>query len=279
MKWEHRKMSVRTLGTKEWAESNVNCYFGCSNNCVYCYAKKIAEHYYRVFPSEKREKMRREDPEKYEKIMKRVGAIYIEDWADMEPNMKAINKGYAKRKGVIMFPTSHDITLDSYIWCFVVLHKLLEAGNKVLITTKPHPEVIKELIFDFSVYKHLIEFRFTITSRDDKILREFEPNAPNFSDRIMCLSTAWDLGFNTSVSIEPFLDKDPIPLVKHVYRYTSGTIWVGKLNYMKTDFNTWDNVQKVVNRLDDLSQNIREKIRLKDSIVNLYKKKGVKLEW
>ena len=31
-----------TLGTKEWADSNVNCYFGCSNNCKYCYAKKMA---------------------------------------------------------------------------------------------------------------------------------------------------------------------------------------------------------------------------------------------
>ncbi len=31
-----------TLGTKEWADSNINCYYGCSNDCLYCYAKKMA---------------------------------------------------------------------------------------------------------------------------------------------------------------------------------------------------------------------------------------------
>jgi len=32
-------------------------------------------------------------------------------WAIMEPNQKAIDKGYAKRKGRVMFPTSHDICI------------------------------------------------------------------------------------------------------------------------------------------------------------------------
>lgn len=36
------KIQKITLGTKEWADSNVNCYLGCSNNCRYCYAKKMA---------------------------------------------------------------------------------------------------------------------------------------------------------------------------------------------------------------------------------------------
>lgn len=34
------KSKIITLDTKEWVDSNVNCYFGCSNNCRYCYAKK-----------------------------------------------------------------------------------------------------------------------------------------------------------------------------------------------------------------------------------------------
>jgi len=43
-------------------------------------------------------------------------------------------------------------------------------------------------------------------------------------------------------------------------------IWVGKLNYMKTDFNTPENVKKVIENLKKLPGEIYKKIRLKDSI-------------
>ena len=54
-----------TLGTKEWADSNVNCYSGCSNNCRYCYAKKMAIRFNRKSEN---------------------------NWQEMEPNKKSINK-------------------------------------------------------------------------------------------------------------------------------------------------------------------------------------------
>jgi hypothetical protein len=51
-------------------------------------------------------------------------------------------------------------------------------------------------------------------------------------------------------------------------------IWVGKLNYLRSEFNTWENIQKVLLNLKKLPERIRQKIRLKDSIKILCKKKG-----
>jgi hypothetical protein len=69
----------------------------------------------------------------------------------MEPNFKAINKGYRKIKNDdpnlydYMFPSSHDILpeiLDNYL---IVLKKLLKAGNSVLIVSKPWPFCIEKI--------------------------------------------------------------------------------------------------------------------------------------
>ncbi|MFX0035186.1 MAG: hypothetical protein ACFE9I_06050 [Candidatus Hermodarchaeota archaeon] len=69
MKIKSRKI---TLGTKEWADSNVNCYFGCSNNCRYCYEKKMAIRFKRKTE---------------------------ESWKLMEPNQKALKFTFDKKKG------------------------------------------------------------------------------------------------------------------------------------------------------------------------------------
>ncbi len=231
-----------TSGTKEWADSNVNVYSGCDNNCSYCYAKKMAIRFKR----------------KSERTW-RIPAV----------NFFNLAKGYGKRKGRIMFPTSHDITRKTKKGCFFVLRKLLEAGNEVLVTTKPDPTIICELLVEFKEFKRQIQFRFTITSYNDEILQKYEPNAPIFRERLMALLLAYDKGWKTSVSIEPFLDKDPIPLIIMVSSACTESIWLGKLNYQKTNFNTWKNIKNILEEIKKLPDFIRDKIRLKDSIRNL----------
>ena len=58
-----------TSGTKEWADYNVNCVKGCSNDCRYCYAKMMG---------------------------KRFGRFTEENWKDMEINEAAVKKNYPK---------------------------------------------------------------------------------------------------------------------------------------------------------------------------------------
>ncbi len=236
-------------GTKEWATSNVNLISGCSHNCRYCYAKKMAIRFGR-----KRE----------------------QTWKTMELNENKLNQNYRKRRGRVMFPSSHDIVPEFKDKCFDVLSKLLYVGNQVLITSKPHFDVIRDLCQNFLHFKNQIQFRFTITSINNKILGFWEENAPKFEERLNSLEYAFLMKYRTSVSIEPFLDKDPIPLIKKIYPYVSETIWIGKMNYIRKNNLTHkeekhylkirqnyklENIQSIINRLA-----FYEKIRYKNSI-------------
>lgn len=246
---ESRKI---TLGTKEWADSNVNCYLGCSNDCRYCYAKKMAIRF-----KNKSNK----------------------SWKIMTPNQKNIIKGYKKRRGRIMFPTSHDITIESLDNCFIVLEKLVKSKNEVLVTTKPKFECIKKICHQFLKYSSLIQFRFTITSNDNKLLKFWEPNAPLFEERLNSLKYAFKLGYRTSISIEPFLDSDPYRLIEILKSYVTESIWIGKMNYIKCsnlnsnevkyynlirNNNSKENLKKIVLK----ARKYERLVRIKDSIIN-----------
>ncbi|MFW9872865.1 MAG: radical SAM protein [Candidatus Thorarchaeota archaeon] len=248
-KTKNRKI---TLGTKEWADSNVNCYYGCSNNCRYCYAKLMAIRFKRKTP---------------------------ETWKFMEPNQKKIDKSYNKRKGRIMFPTSHDITEESLNGCLIVLKKLLESGNEVLITTKPNFVCVKSICDKFQAYRKLVQFRFTITSLSNETLKFWEPGAPSFKERFESLKYAFDKGYKTSISIEPFLDKDPFILVKKLIPYVNESIWIGKMNYITSKNLSYkekiyfDKIRNCITRENlhnilKIAKIYGHMIRIKDSIHN-----------
>ena len=245
-----------TQGTKEWASSNVNLYSGCSNNCKYCYAKNMAI---------------------------RFGRKTEENWSEMELNILAITKDYRKRQGRIMFPTSHDITPESLYYCIIALRKLLKPGNNVLVTTKPNLWCVYNILSQLEQYKTQIQFRFTITSISDYRLRFWEPNAPNFEERLQSVKIAYRMGYKTSISIEPFLDEDPLPLILELNPFVSETIWIGKMNYIKAKNITpeerrfyeyqrkicsWTNIKKILLEIQKLPDDIKSKIRIKDSIRN-----------
>lgn len=196
-----------TSGTKEWADYNVNCIKGCWNNCRYCYAKIMA---------------------------KRFGRCTEATWKEMKINRSVINGNFRKYNGRVMFPSSHDIIDEPHIKeaCFIVIEKLLEAGNEVLITTKPKISVTKEIISKFCSYKTQFQFRFTVTSMDNELLSFWEPNAPSFEERFESLKYAYEKGFKTSVSVEPFLDYTPQTLIHTLSPYITESIWLGPMNYI-----------------------------------------------
>jgi DNA repair photolyase len=254
MKSKARKI---TKGTREWADSNVNCYQGCSNNCRYCYARKMAI---------------------------RFGRKTEDTWKIMVPNMKAIKKGYNKRNGRIMFPSSHDITAESLENCLVVLAKLLDAGNEVLVTTKPRFNCVKKVCETFSDKKDLMQFRFTITSNNDTLLNFWEPGAPSFQERVDSLKYAFNHGFKTSVSIEPYLDEDPFLLVEKIRPFITESIWIGKMNYIRAnnlspfEEKYYNKIREIISKknLERIVQTSkkyeRSFLRIKDSIFNYISK-------
>lgn len=205
-KLEGKKRKI-TSGTKEWADYNVNCIKGCRNNCRYCYAKVMA---------------------------KRFGRVDGDAWESMRVREEVLTKDFRKRPGRVMFPSTHDIFNISPFKeaCFTVLAKLLKSGNNLLITTKPRLAVIQEINHQFDNCKGQIEFRFTITSNNDRLLEFWEPNAPRFQERLASLKFAFKKRFKTSVSIEPFLDYDPTELVEEITPFITETIWIGRMNYI-----------------------------------------------
>ena len=199
--------SKLVFGTKEWAKHNVNLISGCSHDCKYCYAKATAVRFKKKT---------------------------IETWKDEEVRTELLSKALRKRDGVIMFPTSHDITPLHLKECMVFLKNILNHGNRVLIVSKPHFECIKAICDEFSDFKDQILFRFTIGSSRSATLRFWEPNAPDFSERLAALKYAHEQGYQTSVSCEPMLDDNMRDLIERVSPFVTDSIWLGKANGLLT---------------------------------------------
>ena len=205
-----KKAAIQKKGRfNDWTTKNVNFCKGCSHGCLYCYAWDDA--------------LRREQIESRESwLLERIRQH------DVDPKQPR----YPVEK--VGFPSSHDITPKILNEACIVLEKLLEAGNEVLIISKPHLECIERICTEFERFKSRIQFRFTITAMDTRLLSFWEPHAPSYSERRSCLKYAYDMGFETSVSAEPMLDTDKIDdLINDLIPYITEAIWLGPMNEIK----------------------------------------------
>lgn len=201
-------MAKKKTGTKEWAVSNVNIQLGCENGCRYCYARHNAVKFRKWCTAEQ--------------------------WLDPVIVMSRVTRSYLKREGVVMYPSTHDITERNLSESICVLRKLLKAGNKVLLVSKPRIGCISTICDELLEYRKRLMFRFTIGSLDDYVLRFWEPNAPAFGERKQCLMYAWSRKYQTSVSCEPFLDCEVdkiVALFEQLKPYVTISFWIGKLRH------------------------------------------------
>lgn len=194
-------------GVGEWAKHSVNLQDGCENNCRYCYAKCMAIRFKRKTS---------------------------QNWDKPDIRRKDIDKVYRTLEGRIMFPTTHDISRRNLEECISVLWKMLEAGNKVLIVSKPTMHCIPRLCSELGPYCHRILYRFTIGSSCDDTLRFWEPGAPSFSERLASLKWAYEQGFQTSVSAEPMLDTHINRVIHATKPYVTDAIWLGRANRLRS---------------------------------------------
>ena len=204
----NKPLAKPKTGTKEWAEESRNIYTGCRNDCRYCYARYNAL---------------------------RFGKIkHPREWPAMVINKDALSKTPRNLSGRrIMFPTTHDIFIDTVPECIGYLLRWLERDNPILIVSKPDLRVMLAMANAFSKWKHLVEFRLTIGSTDDNVLRTWEPGAPDYSTRMRSAAFLNDFGFETSVSIEPYLDETVGDLIGAMLETVSGVVWVGKMNRIR----------------------------------------------
>ncbi len=256
-------MSVKPTGTREWSSESYNIGKGCSHNCRYCYARA---------GSLRRKQIRNKD-----------------DWKNERINTPKSMKRWNKKDGVIMFPTTHDITQCYLEGALNTICNILKAGNKILVVSKPHFECIKficDVLRDKSRYyddKRFVEnilFRFTIGSVSESKCKFWEPGAPAPEERIRALKYAFENGFKTSISSEPMLGG--VETAKAVYSgtvdYITDNIWFGKMNRIADRVDTsqrevWEACRKIEalqrnNEIRRLYQELKDKpkVRWKESI-------------
>ncbi len=198
----------RLTGTREWAETNVNIQLGCEHGCRYCYAR-------------------------YQAVKWRKWCT-AEQWLDPVIVQSKVTRSFLKRVGVVMYPSTHDVTPRNLSESICVLQKMLDAGNEVLLVSKPHLDCIEVICETFQRYRRQLSFRFTIGSMDDRVLDFWEPNAPCYAERLQCLMYAYANKYHTSVSCEPFLDFNInriIALYKELKPYITNSFWIGKLRH------------------------------------------------
>lgn len=236
-------MTKKESGVYEWTDKSVSIFKGCENNCSYCYSYNIARRY---------------------------GWCPEAGWDKPVFNDRVFKQKIRKTypRGIFCF-TSHDIYPSNVeiCWRYILNNILKTSGNRVLLVSKAHPEAIEYIekqLLKYWKYKHRIEFRFTITTCDDKLREYWEPGAPSITDRITTLKKMHKLGYKMSASMEPFLDEDPIPLIKEVAPYVD-SCWLGAMTGKKYDYHSKENLEKIVADIEKLPKNLREKIHLKNS--------------
>jgi len=198
---KYSSKSQRT-GTREWSDVSHNMGKGCSHNCRYCYA---ADHALKTGQIKTRE-----------------------EWSTEILTPRTI----PTKSGIIMYPTAHDITpyyLDASI---ATIEHMMLAGRSVVLVTKAHLECVKAICDKFTGYKDKIVLRVTIGSMDEAVCKLWEPGAPPPSERLAALKYAYDLGYITSVSMEPILVgvTNAVKTFNAVEPYVNEKIWIGRMN-------------------------------------------------
>jgi DNA repair photolyase len=240
------------FGTLEWASHNENFVSGCSHNCLYCYSKEMAIRF------------------------KRKNS---ENWQVECVSSDKLNKKFKKFDGRVMFPSSHDITPNILTESMLFLNRLLEAGNDILLVSKPHIKCIEMFCKKFVPYKKNILMRFTIGSLNSDILKIWEPNAPDFNERFSCLKHAFENGFQTSLSIEPILDNidNTSELIEKCLPYITDAVWIGKPNFLIRRLRTNGVLTApILQKATELENILKD-----DEIKRLYKnyKSNKKIKW
>ena len=242
-------------GGWQWADKGrsfniMNSKSACPNDCTYCYVKPMNLRFHRP--------------------------VEVADIEDFQLHDKRVTKNWAKAKEpyLYMFPSSHDIfpsMVDSYI---SVVKKMLQAGHDLMLVSKPRKECMVKIMDELEEWKDRITMRFSISTDDVELMKEFEPNAPNFEERLDCLVTAFERGYATSVSLEPYIS-DPVPLVEKLEDFVSKDIWIGLMNHKHAIYNfdkiehlyEKEYVKKIVDKLID-----NEKVFWKESVMELFVK-------
>lgn len=203
----------------------------CKHGCIYCYIKPM-----------------------FERWGKKCEVIDIED--EMPEDKTRVDKKWKHvTKGeMIFFPSSSDIFLENMESYVKVCKQIIAAGHEIMFTTKPHYDAIKlfvKLWEGAKLDKSKINIYITVSSDDDDVTKEYEPNTTMFSTRLKVIDYLVKHEFTVNAMMEPYLT-DPIKLYNEVIDHLSknGIVSMGQMNYMN-GLKLTDGQRKYLNDLYD----------------------------
>lgn len=209
-------MKLRTLyepkgAAREYAALGLNIYTGCDHGCTYCYApaatKTTTENFRQV----------KNRPDKFiDWVTADAAALQAEGVTD-HIHLSFTTDPYCH------FDVEAEMTRK-------VLKILLSHGLNVQILTKGGNRSLRDssLIFD---YPDQVRYGVTLTSMHD--IRDIEPYAAPFDERMRVLEVFHDQGIFTWVSLEPVLfPSEAVDIIRATQRYVD-FYWIGKLNHNK----------------------------------------------
>ena len=198
-----KEAASRAFGTHQWADQTINIIRGCKCDCLGCFAADRAYRFKEVAPGQ---------------------------WKIETLNERAFNAKVSKGHTLTMFPSTHNISPEFLGPSMVKIQQILDSGSDILIVLKPYQKVVESICSRFEADKDRIIFRFTIGSTDDAVLKFWEPGAPSYEERKACLKYAYERGFETSVSVEPWWGGDIDSLITELRPFVTDSIWIGKMN-------------------------------------------------
>ena len=249
-------------GTKQWSDYSHNICTGCSHGCLYCYAHSLVARF-------------------------KHGLRTNDQWRQQRLSDKGRQLGadVGKKKGLVMFPTAHDITPEFLDESLTTIKNLLK-NNQVLIVSKPHLSVIETLCRELEPQKANVMFRFSLGTLNQQQTDFWEPFAPKPNERLAALQHAYKAGYKTSISAEPMLDDNlgMLELVKAVDPLVTDTIWLGKMQRVNGTQNRgiegfairlafikeWQRDEYILRLVELLATN--PKVKWKDSIKRVIEK-------
>jgi DNA repair photolyase len=193
---------------REYRELSANLYAGCSHNCIYCYAPDVVQRNRREF---------------HENVTIRKDIL-----AKLTKDAAGYRRARELRQILFCFTcdpyypeeNEHQTTREAL--------KIIKANNlSFCVLTKGGSRAMRDL----DLYTLSDTFATTLTSLDENVCREWEPNAASPMDRCVTLQSYHRAGIPTWVSLEPVIDPQmTFDIIRETHEYVD-EFKVGVLNY------------------------------------------------
>jgi DNA repair photolyase len=208
---------VTGVKIRESSEFSANIQVTCSNDCAYCYSAVVA----------------------VEKGYVRNRAKWANDF--LKKTVPSFNRKY---DNIVHYPTNHDVTFRNLDRHCTAIREILEAGNDLVICTKPSLRCMEAVARVCTDYKNKVTFRLTITSLAEAQSVLWEKYAPLPAERIATLKLLFEQGFRTEVFAEPLLQGagSAMDIYNSVYPYVTESICFGAMNMVDKRVDTTDPV-------------------------------------